>query len=99
MSVSAVGCNFGAASKTPPLRRLVRLAPLVAELHQPRQSLDLVAPVERGERVVSSFRPRLPALVAGHDTRVALHEQRLGLGVLLLAEQAGAEQHLRADED
>ena len=62
----------------------------VVELHQPLERRD------------HSFRERARELVF-HCRRqlfhplIALHEKRLGLGVLLLAQQGGAEQRLGVD--
>src|SRR5579864_265985 len=83
---------------TPPFRRLVRLARLHVELHQPLQGLGLVPSVEGCERAVGEeILPSTCGSEAWHNARVAFHEQWFGFGVLLLAEQTGAKQNLRLD--
>ena len=64
----------------PPGGRRERLAPCVVERDDPRAGLDQPVLVQRGG-------PRL----AGLHPLIAREYQRLGLGVLLLPEQAGAE--------
>src|SRR5262245_18262890 len=72
----------------PPLSRLVRHAPLPIEPHQPSQGFERAPLLERR-------RAGVPRLLGGHQSLVASRELRLGLLVLLLAEQARAEKAFR----